>query len=85
MPAVNMWLQGQAAGIRPAACLRESLTNIYNNRYKNETFKIIFILTILPYGQSGGRIGVPYRAHAGKNGLPAGMTGHMDSPRVRRR
>ena len=51
--------------------IRGSLSNTY--------FKI------LPYGQSDGRICIPYRAHTGKNGLPAGMTGHMNSPRVRRR
>ncbi|UVS64623.1 hypothetical protein NXX37_17850 [Parabacteroides distasonis] len=42
-------------------------------------------LRFSPYGQSDGRIGIPYRAHTGQNSLPAGMTGHMSSPRVRRR
>lgn len=49
----------------------------------NETFKNPFIFTILPYGQSDRRIGIPYRAHTCRNSLPAGMTGHMSSPRIR--
>lgn len=54
------------------------------NWYKNnETFKNPFIFTILPYGQSDRRIGIPYRAHTCRNSLPAGMTGHMSSPRIR--
>ena len=58
---------------------------VYRILTNNDTFKIPFIFKILPYGQSDGRICIPYRAHTGKNGLPAGMTGHMNSPRVRRR
>ena len=71
----------------PRLVKKESLTNIYyNNWYKNnETFKNPFIFTILPYGQSDGRIGIPYRARTCQNSLPAGMTGHMSSPHVRRR
>ena len=52
--------------------------------YKNnETYEFLFIFTIFPYGQSDGRIGIPYQTHTGKNGLPAGMTGHMKGPRIR--
>ena len=70
-------------GLQPVK--KESLTNIYyNNWYKNnETFKNPFIFTILPYGQSDRRIGIPYRAHTCRNSLPAGMTGHMSGPRIR--
>ena len=44
-----------------------------------------FSISIYTYGQSDGHIGIPYRTYTGQNGLPAGMTGHMSSPRIRRR
>ena len=43
MPAVNMWLQGQAAGIRPAACQK---------RKSDKTFIIIIGIRIMRHSRT---------------------------------